>query len=146
MNTATFWNGEPCEARQVRVVVADRPKTPRYWARPFVGQERAAVEVTYGGSTFYLDDEGYEQRPEEYEYMRNAAAGLSRSVGGRMSEEDALARMGVKPEQEDGSHLRVGYPGHGWAKVTEGRGSPQYGHSSLSIEHVVDPAQDVRGD
>jgi hypothetical protein len=133
----TYWNGDPCEARRVRVIVEDRPSAAKYWARPFVGQERNAVEVTYAGSTFYLDDEGYDDAPENYAYMRDAALSLSKSLGGRLSEEQALERMGVKPEQEDGSHLRVGYPGHGWAKVTEGRGSPQYGHSSLSVERVI---------
>lgn len=54
--THTFWNGEPCEARKVLVTVADDPAFPAYWARSLVGTERAAVEVTYGGATMYLDD------------------------------------------------------------------------------------------
>lgn len=52
-----YWNGERCEARKVLVTVADSPEFPQYWAREFVGQKRKAVEVTYGGETFYLDDE-----------------------------------------------------------------------------------------
>lgn len=39
-------------------VVADAPQFDAYWARPFIGQERPAVEVIYDGRTFYLDDEG----------------------------------------------------------------------------------------
>lgn len=48
---------EPCEARKVRVVVEDAPEFASYWARPYIGEERDAVEVTYDGRTFYLDDE-----------------------------------------------------------------------------------------
>ena len=54
----TYWNGEPCAARKVRVIV---------------------------GETFYLDD-------------------------------------------EDGA---------GWDKVTVGRGSPRWPHSSLDVERVL---------
>jgi hypothetical protein len=64
------WNGEPCEARRVRVIVADSERFPMYWAQHLVGTERAAVEVTYAGHTFYLDDEGYDVRLEEREYLR----------------------------------------------------------------------------
>lgn len=53
----TQWNGEPCEARRITAIVADNTAFPGYWARPFVGARRKAVEVTYGGQTFYLDDE-----------------------------------------------------------------------------------------
>lgn len=82
----TYWNGGPCQVRRVRVVVADAPEFPKYWARQFVGRERAAVEIVYGeGPPFYLDN-------------------------------------------EDGS---------GWLKVTEGKGSPQYGHKSLRVERIV---------
>ncbi|MEW2451234.1 hypothetical protein AB0896_27375 [Streptomyces parvulus] len=53
----TRWNGEPCQARPVTAVVTDDGSFPGYWARDHVGTRRAVVEVTYGGSTFYLDDE-----------------------------------------------------------------------------------------
>jgi len=53
----TFWNGEPAKARKVWVVVADNGVFPHYWARALVGQEVEAVEVVYGGETFYLYDE-----------------------------------------------------------------------------------------
>lgn len=51
------WNGQPCGALKVKVIVADAPEVPMYWARGFIGQERAAVQVTYEGKTFYLDNE-----------------------------------------------------------------------------------------
>jgi hypothetical protein len=54
---ATFWNGEPAEAKRVTLEVADS-SFPLYWAREFVGQRRDAVEVTYADTTFWLDDEG----------------------------------------------------------------------------------------
>lgn len=103
------WNGEPCEARQVRVVVADNERFPAYWARHLVGQERAAVEVIYNGSTFYIDDEGYDERPEVRERL--------------------LGHGMAAPEH-------VGYPGWGWEKVLNG-GGPRDGHASLEIERVV---------
>lgn len=66
----TYWNGEPCRARRVMVLVADAPQFPQYWARSLVGQSREAVEVrpmtplnapALGanpdqGEVFYLDD------------------------------------------------------------------------------------------
>ena len=52
----TFWNGEPCEARRV-VVIVGKSLRPTWWCAPFEGQRRAAVRVTYNGGTFYLDDE-----------------------------------------------------------------------------------------
>jgi hypothetical protein len=61
---ATYWNGEPCEARQVTVVVADSGAFPFYWAREYVGQRRDAVEVVYADSTFYLDDDEHDDRPK----------------------------------------------------------------------------------
>jgi hypothetical protein len=57
LDVKTRWNGEPCEAKRVRVIVADAPDCPNYWAREFVGQERNAVEVRYFDTPFYLDDE-----------------------------------------------------------------------------------------
>ena len=82
----TFWNGEPCEARIVVVIVGKSPKKT-WWCAGLEGQERQAVEVKYGDEKpFYLDNED----------------------------------------------------GEGWAKVTEGRGSPQWGHSSIPVERVVE--------
>lgn len=57
MTERTYWNGEPCQARRVLVVVADFGRFETPWFRQYVGQERAAVEVTYAGATFYIDDE-----------------------------------------------------------------------------------------
>lgn len=53
----TYWNGEPAKANKVRVIVADNPHAPLYWARDLVGQEREAVKVVYNGAAFYLDNE-----------------------------------------------------------------------------------------
>ncbi|RKX65384.1 MAG: hypothetical protein DRP42_04860 [Tenericutes bacterium] len=75
---ATYWNGEPTEATRV-VVTVGKPMAPTWWCADLEGHARRAVEVVYGGETFFLDD-------------------------------------------EDGS---------GWAKVTEGHGSPNWPHSSL---------------
>lgn len=81
---ATWWNGEPAQCRRV-IVRVGTVERPTWWCAGLEGQERRAVEVSYGGQTFLLDD-------------------------------------------EDGS---------GWAKVTIGRGSPGYGHSSLPRDSEV---------
>jgi hypothetical protein len=124
----TYWNGAPCQARQVVVTVADNPKVPLYWARPFPGTEREAVEVTYAGGTFYLDDEGYEQSQETRDYLEDSARSLTRSLhGGPEMLAEQRRRLGV-------DQTRVGGPGWGWAKVAIGMGSPRYGHASLEVE------------
>lgn len=108
MNEQTFWNGERCEARIVRVIVADDPNFRAYWARPYVGQEREAVEVVYQGRTFYLDNEAHTPGSGEAAVLR---------------------QFGREP---------VAYPaGGGWGKVTMGRGGPRSEHRSLTIERVV---------
>lgn len=81
----TYWNGEPTPARILRVIVGPSP-VETWWCAGLEGSEREAVEVTYGGEKFFLDN-------------------------------------------EDGS---------GWAKVTRGHGSPQWGHSSLPVAKVVE--------
>jgi hypothetical protein len=108
----TYWNGEPCEAHRVTVVVADAPAFPKYWARPFIGTERNAVRVTYNDDTFYLDDEGYEQTQEAMKQLR---------------------RLGLPAEPQ------VGYPGWGWDKVTKHFGGPQSPHASLEIQGAALP-------
>jgi hypothetical protein len=54
--TITYWNFKPTPARIVRVIVGKSPR-PTWWCAAFEGQEREAVEVTYGGAKFYLDNE-----------------------------------------------------------------------------------------
>jgi hypothetical protein len=53
---ATFWNGEPCIAERVEVIVGPSP-VPTSWCATLEGKRRKAVEVIYGGQTFFLDDE-----------------------------------------------------------------------------------------
>jgi hypothetical protein len=52
----TYWNGEPTPARRVRVIVGESER-PTWWCAALARTERAAVEVSYGGRYFYLDDE-----------------------------------------------------------------------------------------
>lgn len=101
MSEATFWNGDPCEARKVTVEVADDVVFPLYWARPFVGTRRKAVEVTYDGSTFYLDDDA----------MADPASAEAKRLYG--------VEVPGRPA------------GQGWNKVTVGRGSSGRGHREL---------------
>lgn len=111
MSERTFWNGELCEARIVRVIVADCPSASAYWARPYVGEEREAVEVSYGGRVFYLDNEAHVPGEQEIATVR---------------------RYGLEPQ--------VGLAGDGWRKITEEHGGPRCPHRSLTIERVVEAA------
>ena len=52
----TFWNGEPCLARRVRVIIGESP-VPTWWCFALAGQIREAVEVKYGDQLFYLDND-----------------------------------------------------------------------------------------
>ena len=110
---ATYWNGERCEARIVRVIVAD-DDAKAYWARPYVGQEREAVEVVYNGKPFYIDNEAHEPSDEKRKVLEGY-----------------------------GLELKPGKAGDGWWKVTVGRGGPRVGHRSLTIERVVEHPEKV---
>ena len=83
---STYWNGEPTPARRVRVIVGDSPLST-WWCADLIGTERQAVEVTYSGRTFFIDDAD----------------------------------------------------GQGWAKVTEGCGSPRWAHRGLPGTSKVIP-------
>jgi hypothetical protein len=97
MAEKTFWNYEPAPARVVRVIVG-KSKQPTWWCASLEGTEREAVEVTYHGSVFYLDNEGGE-----------------------------ISHMGG-----------ASWPaGEGWAKVTKGRGGPDWPHSELPVARVL---------
>ena len=52
----TFWNGEPCVAKVVTVIVGKSPRDT-WWCAQLEGQQRQAVEVDYHGQKFYLDNE-----------------------------------------------------------------------------------------
>jgi hypothetical protein len=56
MSDTTYWNGEETPARKVRVKVG-RPLLPTWWCAKHEGTTREAVEITYGGHKFYLDNE-----------------------------------------------------------------------------------------
>lgn len=51
-----YWNGEPAFARRVMVGVGKALK-PTWWCAELEGTVRPAVEVTYEGQTFFLDNE-----------------------------------------------------------------------------------------
>jgi hypothetical protein len=122
----TYWNGEPCEARKVRVVVArvaDAP--PMSWYLGLEGTERNAVEVHYGGYRFYLDDD---DEPVGLEERRRKALEAMPPEEGRYVAE-LLKVLQSAPRKE---------AGHGWAKVTVGRGSPQWPHRHLPVEKVLE--------
>lgn len=57
MEFKVYWNGEPgAIARRVRVQVPKAEKET-YWYAELEGTVRRAVEITYHGQTFLLDDE-----------------------------------------------------------------------------------------
>ena len=51
-----YWNGEPCKARRVRVIVGKSPRDT-WWCADLEGQERSAIEIEYHGQKFYLNDD-----------------------------------------------------------------------------------------
>lgn len=51
----TYWNGEPTPARRVLVEVGKAK--PSWWCSDLEGTMRKAVEVTYNGDVFFLDNE-----------------------------------------------------------------------------------------
>jgi len=52
----TFWNGRPCRARIIHVIVG-KALRPTWWCANLEGRVRKAVEVTQHGQTFFLDNE-----------------------------------------------------------------------------------------
>jgi hypothetical protein len=53
----TYWNGEPCKATIVRVIVGPALK-PTYWYAGLQGKEREAVRIEYADcEPFYIDNE-----------------------------------------------------------------------------------------
>lgn len=113
----TFWNGEVCKAERAIVVVADATEHPHYWAKRFVGNERRVVLVNYRGSTFAIDDEGYEMSDEEIEALKERWPGITFST-------------------------RHGFAGWGWEKVTKGRGAPSYPHATVAFQRIVSTEHD----
>jgi hypothetical protein len=111
------WNGEPCEARRVLVVVAPwvDPDTGEVsevaWSTRLAGTTRAAVEVRYGDQLFYLDDEPVDPADETEEMRRYRV--------------------------ERGLPFLRGSFGIGWEKVTKGMGLPNWAHRQLAISRVV---------
>ena len=129
MAEKTYWNGEAAQCRRVRVRVAesDEMTPPPAWWRGLEGSERWAVEVLYGeGPPFYLDDD--EVTPELH-------AAHEEAIG----RDPKMARLlaFLPPEQRN---LR-GRAGDGWCKVTEGKGSPRWGHRSLPVAQVLEGAE-----
>lgn len=122
----TFWNGEPTPCRRVVVKVGTVGK-PSYWFNGLEGTERKAVEVTYGGDVFFIDDDDGDGQPVYTDQQR--------------------AILNAPPPSMPGVHkgrpvaLNVhSVAGEGWLKVTVGGGAPfgDYSHfRSLPTDSVV---------
>lgn len=52
----TYWDGEECEVKKVRVIVGPALR-PTWWCANLAGQEREVLKITSGGESFYVDDE-----------------------------------------------------------------------------------------
>jgi len=52
----TFWNREPAVCRRV-IVRVGKALRPTWWCADLEGQEHPAVEITYDGSMFFIDNE-----------------------------------------------------------------------------------------
>lgn len=54
------WDMTPITCRCVNIVVADEPQFKFYWARPYVGKQRQAIEVAYEqngeSNIFFIDN------------------------------------------------------------------------------------------
>lgn len=99
----TYWNGEPTPARKVRVRVTE-PVATTWWFADLVGTERAAVEVTYGGDTFLLDDEdgsGWRKVTEGRGGPRWPHRSLSGVVLGRCPHDLGRRPSWMSPDQYD---------------------------------------------
>lgn len=109
----TYWNGEPTPCRRVIVRVGTVAKVS-WWCHGLEGTERRAVEVTYHGDVFFLDDDDGEGQPDY--------SGMSDDLRTQMNARRGRARAG-----------------DGWRKVTEGKGAPFAvgGHRSLPTDSVV---------
>ena len=51
-----YWNGEPANARFVKVIVG-KALRPTWWCAGLEGQEHCAIEVELNGEKFYLNDD-----------------------------------------------------------------------------------------
>lgn len=90
MAVKTYWNGEPCIATRVRVIVGKAEK-PTLWYAGLEGTERRAVEVVYGDQTFYLDDDfdlGW--------FKVTEGRGLPNVPHGNLAVERVVARLDVR--------------------------------------------------
>jgi hypothetical protein len=79
-----FWNGEPCFAKAVKVIVGKSPRET-WWCAALAGKEHSAIEISQGAERFYINDDA-----------------------------------------------------DGREKITIGFGLPQWNHSSLPVERVLD--------
>lgn len=53
----TYWNGEPCKATKVQVVVG-KPLRPTWWCAHLEGKVHPAIKIECDGSEpFYIDDQ-----------------------------------------------------------------------------------------
>jgi hypothetical protein len=52
------WDGLPIDCRVVNIIIADEKQFKFYWARPYVGQQRQAIEINVPneGTKFYIDN------------------------------------------------------------------------------------------
>lgn len=96
----TYWNGEetPCRRVLVRVGTCSQPS---FWHHGLEGTERRAVEVSYYGETYLLDDEDGDGSPDYSSLPWDKRQLLESMKSGR-----------------EARH------GDGWRKVTIGEGAP----------------------
>lgn len=104
MAEKTYWNGEETPCRRVIVKVGTGDPLGLYrWYRGLEGTERRAVEVSYAGQTFLIDDDEGEGDPLQHPILAQLPRGLQTSFKA----------------------------GDGWRKVTIGRGAPFGLHASF---------------
>lgn len=52
----TFWNGEPCKATKVKVIVGKSPLSS-WWCSKLAGKEHTAIRIEQHEETFYINDD-----------------------------------------------------------------------------------------
>lgn len=52
----TYWNGLPCKAERMQVIVG-KPHKPTWWCAPLEGKEHSAIKISVSGESFYINDD-----------------------------------------------------------------------------------------
>jgi hypothetical protein len=66
-----FWNGEPCFAKAVKVIVGKSPRET-WWCAALAGKEHSAIEISQGAERFYINDDADGREKNHYRFWTAA--------------------------------------------------------------------------